>query len=339
MAFGLGRKTYRLIVHPLGESVSARHGAQLLETLKSHNLPISYSCEDGRCGLCRYELLQGEVVEADRPPWQFPGVPCDSKLACQTTLVDDCAIRLLEPENVVTHPPRKAMKGLIGEKRQLAERIMAVHIRVPSAFSFSPGQFVQIHFGKHLARTYSMANAVNEGWLEFHVQKHPYGEVSNLLWNSLSRGDEVRIDGPLGVSFLRENDDRPLLCVASESGLAPVLSILRGMARNKMQNPIHIYIGCLRHEDLYGTEEISQLVDELSAVEKVNWVAYSAPPQAKVRQSTISAAIEQDFEDLSEYRTYVFGSPHAVESVVRCVTRLGGSWERLHADPFTPTGD
>lgn len=339
MIFGLGPKEHRLIVHPLGDSVSVHNGDQLLQTLKQHGYPISYSCEDGRCGLCRYELLQGEVVEADRPPWQFPGVPCDSKLACQTTLVDDCVIRLLEPNNTVTHPPRKAMKGLISQKWKLSDRIMAVRVRVPKSFSFSPGQFAKIHFGKNLARTYSMANAYNQGYLEFHVQRHPYGEASNLLWEKLDRGDEVRIDGPLGVSFLREYDDCPLLCVASESGLAPTLSILRGIARAGMRNPIHLYVGCLRYEDLYGAEELSQIIESLPAVEKVSWVVYSAPPEAEVRQSTLTAAIEEDFEDLHGYRAYVFGSSHAVENVVRSITRLGVPWERLHSDPFTPTGD
>lgn len=339
MVFGIGPKKLHLVVHPNGDAFTASRGEQLLAVLKQRKLPVSYSCEDGRCGLCRYELVQGEVIESARPPWGFPGLSSVWKLACQSILVDNCVVRLVDPDNAIVHLPRKRMKGMVVAKRQLAERIMAIRVQVPTAFTFTPGQFAQLQFRKDLARTFSMANGCNNGELEFHVQKHQYGQASSFVWEELGIKDEVRIDGPLGVSYLRTADAHPILCVASESGLAPMLAVLRGMRLARMTNPVHIYIGFLRIEGVYGTDEVTRAVDGLESVRSVNWVAYSAPADSPaVRAQTLTAAIEEDFSQLSDFRAYVYGSPHAVEGVVRVIRKLGLPDERLHADPFTPTG-
>ncbi|WP_307189697.1 2Fe-2S iron-sulfur cluster-binding protein [Azohydromonas lata] len=38
-------------------------GANLLEVLREHQLPPSYSCTAGRCGTCRCRVGEGEVMD------------------------------------------------------------------------------------------------------------------------------------------------------------------------------------------------------------------------------------------------------------------------------------
>lgn len=48
-------------VTPLQRIVSARTGDNLLEVLRTRQVPISYSCMSGRCGACRCRVLSGNV--------------------------------------------------------------------------------------------------------------------------------------------------------------------------------------------------------------------------------------------------------------------------------------
>ena len=52
--------------------------------------------------------------------------------------------------------------------------------------------------------------------------------VTGYIANDLKVGDAVKVSGPLGSAYLRRKHEGPMLCVAGGTGLAPILSILRG---------------------------------------------------------------------------------------------------------------
>ena len=60
------------------------------------------------------------------------------------------------------------------------------------------------------------------------IRRVRQGKGTGILFDSLSPGDEIGLDGPYGVAFLRANSPRDIVCVAGGSGLAPMLSITRG---------------------------------------------------------------------------------------------------------------
>ena len=53
-----------LHVRPLARTIPVRPGANLLEVLREHQVPVSYSCMAGRCGTCRCKVIEGEVLDA-----------------------------------------------------------------------------------------------------------------------------------------------------------------------------------------------------------------------------------------------------------------------------------
>ena len=55
-----------LVVHPLDRVLQVQTGANLLETLRKNDVPISYSCMAGRCGTCRCKVVSGSVIETGR---------------------------------------------------------------------------------------------------------------------------------------------------------------------------------------------------------------------------------------------------------------------------------
>lgn len=58
---------YQITLEQSGRSLQGDRQQLLLETLKQHQVPIEYQCQQGYCGACRTPLLQGEVHYTETP--------------------------------------------------------------------------------------------------------------------------------------------------------------------------------------------------------------------------------------------------------------------------------
>ena len=96
---------------------------------------------------------------------------------------------------------------------------------------FLPGQYAKFHLPDVQGpRSYSMSNIANaEGAWEFQIKRTPGGAACDVLFDRLEEGDDVVIDAPYSIAHLQVETDRPTVCIAGGSGLAPMVSILRGL--------------------------------------------------------------------------------------------------------------
>jgi len=76
--------------------------------------------------------------------------------------------------------------------------------------------------------------------MEFLIRQVPGGRVTEYVFATLKPGDAVRISGPLGTSYLRQKHTGPMLCVGGGTGIAPIMSILRGAMAAGIYIPVHI---------------------------------------------------------------------------------------------------
>lgn len=95
-----------LLIQPLDRLLQVPPGANLLETLRANEVPISYSCMAGRCGTCRCKVISGHVFETGREEKITNPSEGDYVLACTSVLTENCAIEIPEPDEIVTHPAR-----------------------------------------------------------------------------------------------------------------------------------------------------------------------------------------------------------------------------------------
>jgi ferredoxin len=216
-----------LHIHPLARTLEVRPGANLLEVLREHHVPVSYSCMSGRCGTCRCKVVSGQVLDAGQDAIRPDGQGERYVLACQATLTESCAIEIPEPDEVVVHPAR-ILKATVTGIDVLTHDIRRLRLKPNKPLEFSPGQYAQLQFAPDLARPYSMAGLSRDAELEFHVRKVPGGRVTAHIFEQLKLGDSVRVSGPLGTAYLRTKHRGPMLCAAGGTGLAPILSIVRG---------------------------------------------------------------------------------------------------------------
>ncbi|KQX87557.1 2Fe-2S iron-sulfur cluster-binding protein [Variovorax sp. Root473] len=322
-----------LHIHPLARTLEVRPGANLLEVLREHQVPVSYSCMSGRCGTCRCKVVSGQLLDGGQDAIRPDGQGERYVLACQSTLTESCTIEIPEPDEVVVHPAR-VLKATVTGIDVLTHDIRRLRLKPNKPLEFSPGQYAQLQFGPELARPYSMAGLSRDAELEFHVRRVPGGRVTAHIFEQLRVGDTVRVSGPLGTAYLRTKHRGPLLCAAGGTGLAPILSIVRGAVAAGLMQPIHLYLGVRSDADVYGLPELSELQAQHPGL-KVHVVVVAGPARDGQRLGLITDAIRTDLPaGLEGWRAYLCGSPPMVEAASRLVQAHGLAPEQTHADAF-----
>ena len=71
---------------------------------------------------------------------------------------------------------------------------------------------------------------------------------------------QVTIDGPYSTAYLRSDSVRPIICIGGGSGLAPMVSILRGISQRKSDKtkPV-LYYGARQEKDVVDQEYLATI--------------------------------------------------------------------------------
>lgn len=326
-----------LVVKPFDRHIKVDSGTNLLDVLREHGLPISYSCMSGRCGTCRCRVIEGRVLNGGPETGRPTAAEKDTHvLACQAVLTDDCTIELPEVDEVIVHPAR-ILKGVVSTIEEATHDIRRLRVKLAKPLEFSPGQYATVQFTPDHIRPYSMAGLMTDAELEFQVRKVPDGRVTDYVFSQLKVGDAVRISGPLGTAFLRKKHTGPMLCVGGGTGLAPVLSIVRGALEAGMSNPIHLYFGVRSQQDIYDADRLTALAKGHPNV-TLNLVVATGPVSQGQRSGLVTDAIRQDFGSLAGWRAYLCGAPAMVEALSLVVSHMGIEPNHVHADAFYTSG-
>jgi ferredoxin-NAD(P)+ reductase (naphthalene dioxygenase ferredoxin-specific) len=326
-----------LVVKPLDRHIKVDSGSNLLEVLREHGLPISYSCMSGRCGTCRCRVVEGKVLNGGPENGRPLEAGKDTHvLACQAVLTDNCTIELPEVDDVIVHPAR-IVKGVVTAIEEATHDIRRLRVKLAKPIEFSPGQYVTLQFSPDHIRPYSMAGLMGDAEMEFQIRKVPDGRVTDYVFSQLKVGDAVRVSGPLGTAFLRRKHEGPMLCVGGGTGLAPALSVVRGALASGMTNPIHLYFGVRSQQDVYDADRLAALAHAHPQL-KLHTIVSTGPVGPGQRSGLVTDAIRQDLASLKGWRAYLCGAPAMVEALSSLAQSLGMPLDNIHADAFYPSG-
>ncbi len=325
-----------ILIKSTNKTVCASQGSTLLEAFLENDIPISYSCLSGRCGVCRCKVLEGSVSGPSAAEGRL-AQHGKFVLACQSRIESDSVIEIPESDEIVTHPT-KTLKAQIVSYDVLSDDVRRLRLKTNKAFDYSPGQFSNLTFWpKDGTRSYSMAGIAEDDILEFHIRLIPNGRVTSKLDKQLKIGMSIKLNGPLGASYLRRKNADPILGVATGTGLAPILSIVRGALESGMNNDIHFIFGARTENHLYHLEAL-----ELLAAQYDNFqyrVALDhAHPDSRYFRGLVTDAINKHYTVLKNWRIYLAGTPAMVEAASFACTKRGANIERIYADAFYPSG-
>jgi CDP-4-dehydro-6-deoxyglucose reductase len=145
--------------------------------------------------------------------------------------------------------------------------------------------------------------------IELHLRHMPGGKFTDHVFGSMKDKDILRIEGPFGSFFLREDSDKPIVLLASGTGFAPIKAIVEHMQHKGIQRPVTLYWGGRRPADLYMHDWLVQKAAEMPNLKYVPVISDALPEdQWQGRTGFVHKAVLQDFPDLSGHQVYACGA-------------------------------
>jgi toluene monooxygenase electron transfer component len=303
-----------------------------------------YECNVGSCGTCKVELVSGTVKS------NWPEAPALTErdraknrvLACQSSPTSDCVIKVrLSEDYVPANPPRK-FTATLTETRDLTRDIREFRFSPSEAVPFLPGQYALLHFPDVAGpRAYSMSNIPHsDGSWHFQIKKVPGGAGTGTLFDKVRCGDQITIDGPYGLAYLRTESPRDVVCIAGGSGLAPVVSIARGMAADPSMadRKLHFFYGGRQPEDICGEDMLRELPgfgERIFYYPIISMPERQDPAYWSGKVGFVHELAHQTLGDtLGQHEIYFAGPPAMAQAVQRLLIQEKVPQGQVHYDAF-----
>jgi len=338
----------QVTVRPAERTFEVARDEPILTAAIRAGIGLPYGCKDGACGSCKSRLLSGRVIHGVHQHKALPVAEEEAGLilTCCATPQTDCVIEARMVPGAGEFPVLKMPCRVMAIERP-APDVAVLKLQLPAnqAFRFRAGQYVEFILRDGSRRSYSMANAPGQlgtpPAIEVHLRHMPGGKFTDHVFTAMKDKEILRMEGPYGSFFLREDTTRPIVLLASGTGFAPIKSIIEHMQAEAVERPAVLYWGCRTRADLYRHDWV------LQAVQRSPWLRYVpvlSEPQPDDRwdgrTGFVHHAVMQDLPDLSGHQVYACGAPIMVESAKRdFVARCRLPEDEFYADAFTSEAD
>lgn len=340
--------TFQITVEPSGRQFSANADETLLAAGIRQGIGLPYGCKDGACGSCKCKKLSGTVVhgthqsKALSPEEEAAGFV----LTCCGMPQSDVVLESRQVTEAGAHPIKK-MPVRVQSLERLSHDVMRLKLQLPAAdtFGYHAGQYVDFLLRDGARRSYSMANAPHTQsgapGIELHIRHMPGGKFTDQVFGTMKEKDILRIEGPFGSFYLREDSAKPMVLLASGTGFAPIKALIEHMRFKGITRPAVLYWGGRRPVDLYEDAWIQSQLADMPQLRYVPVVSDAQPEdQWTGRTGFVHRAVLQDLPDLSGHQVYACGAPIVVDSARADFVKLAGlPDDEFYADSFTSAAD
>ncbi|MDQ2779751.1 MAG: hypothetical protein M3Y32_09360, partial [Pseudomonadota bacterium] len=177
-----------------------------------------------------------------------------------------------------------------------------------------------------------------------HLRHMPGGVFTDHVFGAMKAKDILRMEGPFGSFFLRDESTAPIVLLASGTGFAPIKAILSHLRHKASEREVVLYWGCRKRADLYQHDWCLQMAAEML---NLRYVPVLSEPEGsrtadawEGRTGFVHEAVMTDFPDLSSHQVYACGAPLMVEAAQRDFSALRGlPQDAFFADAFTSEAD
>ena len=335
--------TFQITVQPSGRSFVANADETLLTAGIRQGIGLPYGCKDGACGSCKCKKLSGQVTHSAYQPKALSDdeLAAGYVLTCCASANSDVVLESRQVTDESAYPIKKLPVRVSALERASAD-VMVVTLQLPAndTFKYHAGQYVEFLLRDGSRRSYSMASAphlqADKPMMELHIRHMPGGKFTDHVFGGMKEKEILRIEGPYGSFFLREDSDKPIVLLASGTGFAPIKAILQHMQHQGITRPVALYWGGRRPADLYQSAWLEAQCAAMPNLRYVPVVSDAQPEdQWTGRTGFVHQAVLQDTPDLSGHQVYACGAPVVVASAQRDYIAAGLPEEEFFADAFT----
>jgi CDP-4-dehydro-6-deoxyglucose reductase len=312
---------------------NAQIGKSIFLSALENDILIEHSCLNGRCSNCKAKVIEGSSVAST---FEL-GLNEDEKaenyiLTCVREPLSELTLDLSAITGVKLEKP-KIFSVKIHEILILNESILKLVLRFPptAAFKFIPGQYVNIIKGD-IKRSYSIGGIENGNMIVFYIKKYEEGLMSEYLFNQAKSSDLLRIEGPFGTFFLRQQNKKNLILLATGTGIAPFISILTDAKCTETLKNKNVYLfhgGRLKEDLILKTFLEKQQIHYFPVLSRENISGYHSGYVQDV-------IIDQNL-DLADTTVYACGSNYMIEAAKKLLIEKSLNESQFYSDAFVVT--
>lgn len=326
---------YNARIQPSGTEFSVNDDKTILESAIESGVYLEYSCMNGSCGTCKSKLIQGKLkngsVNASVDGLSGKDIQEGYILTCQAIADSDIELEAeFYPE--LSNIKKSVQPCKVEDLCFPDDDIVIIKLRLPptAKFEYLPGQYIQL-IVKGNRRSYSIANAHSSyQGIELHIRKVENGLFSDFLFNELKLDQLLRLEGPLGSFFVRENK-APIIFLAGGTGFAPVKAMVEDLISKQSRRDIYVYWGASK-VPLFYSDLPEKWEREKSIVRYV--AVLSADDDWIGRKGLVHEAVLEDFNELKDFDVYACGSPAMIEIARTSFVLKGLKKSNFHSDAF-----
>lgn len=338
-------ETRNVIIQPSGHQFKVPPGETVLKAALAEGFNLPFGCRNGACGSCKGKILDGRVDYGHYAPAVFSEMEKTAGYAlfCAAKPLTDLVIEVREigaNKDIVV----KKLPCRVHKVDKVADDVAVLYLKLPAneRLQFMAGQYIDFILKDGTRRSFSMANAPHDDeFMQLHVRHVPGGKFTGHVWDSMKEREILRLEGPLGNFYLREDSTKPIVFVASGTGFAPIKSILEYAFRKGIDRPMTLYWGCRKKADLYLLDLPQEWARDHSNFKFVPVLSEpSAACEWSGRTGFVHRAVMEDFADLSDHQVYACGVPIMINAArgdftAKCHLPL----DEFFADSFTTAAD
>ena len=324
---------------PSGKRFQVEDGETVLAAALRQGIHLPYGCRTGSCGTCRAHLTVGQSHYPDGPPLAITALEMQSgeTLLCRAVPLSDLTVEA-EEITAMAKLRVKALPCRVARITPLAHDVMGIYLRLPAVerMQFLAGQYIDILLPGNRRRSFSLANPPHDDeFLELHVRNVPGGLFSKEVFENLPVGTLLRIQGPLGTFFLREDSARPIIMIAGGTGYAPIQAMLRHLFENGRDRDIVFYWGARAARDLYADTRLREWTKSQTHFRYVSVLSEPMPEDHwSGRTGFVHEVVLKDFPDLAGHDIYLSGPPPMVQAARAAFPAQGADTSRMFSDSF-----
>ncbi len=217
-----------------------------------------------------------------------------------------------------------AVHATVTGKTLLANKMYEVTV-APAAGekfpTFLPGQFAMVEVAPNVKRAYSIASLPEDlSSLTFVVGTAP-GGIGSKFFESLAVGDSINLELPYGV-FNVKSAEKPLLFVATGSGIAPFKAMVPDLLANRFDRPVDLLFGVRSEADLFYAAYFAELATRYG---NFRFLATLSQPSEKWTGSRgrVTSVLEACGDEYVNSHVYICGSKEMIVDVRKVLMAKG----------------
>lgn len=336
---------HQITIQPSGHRFTVEGDETILDAALREGFALPYGCRNGACGACKGKVVSGQLNHGvyQASTLKDEEIAQGRALFCCARPLSDMTIEVKEI-GAARDITVKTLPCRVEKLEKRADDVMLVWIKLPAneRLQFLAGQYIDFQLKDGKSRSYSLANPPHDdALLELHIRHVPGGLFTDQVFSTLKERDILRLKGPLGSFFIREDSDKPMIFIAGGTGFAPIKGMLEHAFAEHTGRELVLYWGVRSLKDLYMAELPRQWMVEHPNFSFIPVLSAPEPAdQWQGRTGFVHQAVLADFDDLSGYQVYACGAPVMVDSARDAFTRTRGLPEdEFFADSFVYAAD